>query len=195
MKKIVKVLMALTGIAGAGTAGYVVANIHRNKLEDKSRIFTEEDDSFEDEEDDFIEDDFFDDEGTVDSDEKESESPYIPEIGPDGEEIPKSFLFAAQMEYLDFADYQVRMRSGEMTKRLSNMYSLVSRRNIKAEEKEKRLKEMILSCMDDCRVMANTSTGVNGVIHDGYSDDYDSYYIFRGEAMDQLREEEEAKNE
>ena len=95
----------------------------------------------------------------------------------------------------DFADYQIQTRTREMTKRLSSMYSLVSRRNIKAEEKEKRLKEMILPCLDDCRVMSTTSAGVKGVIHDGYSDDYDAYYIFRGEAIDQLRAEEEGKNE
>ena len=194
MKKAVKVLLALIGIAGAGAAGYVAVNRYRNRS-DNGRFVTEEDDPFEDEEDAPIKDDFFDEEDAGNSDKKESESPYIPDIGPDGEEIPKSFLFADQMEYLDFADYQIQMRTGEMTKRLSNMYALVSRRNIKTEEKEKHLKEMILSCMDDCRVMSNTSTGVKGVIHDGYSDDYDAYYIFRGEAMDQLREEEEGKNE
>ena len=195
MKKAAKVLLALAGIAGAGAAGYAAVNHYRN-VNDKSKFVTEEDDPFEDEEDESpIRDDFFDDETTVGSDKKESESPYIPEMGPDGEEVPKAFLFASHMEYLDFADYQIQTKTREMTKRLSSMYSLVSRRNIKAEEKEKRLKEMILPCLDDCRVMSTTSAGVKGVIHDGYSDDYDAYYIFRGEAIDQLREEEEGKNE
>ena len=194
MKKAAKVLLALAGIAGAGAAGYAAVNHYRNG-NDKCRLVTEEDDSFEDEEDDPVRDDFFDDEGDDGTENKESESPYIPEMGPDGEEVPKTFLFASHMEYLDFADYQIQMRTREMTKRLSSMYSLVSRRNIKAEEKEKRLKEMILPCLDDCRVMSTTSAGVKGVIHDGYSDDYDAYYIFRGEAIDQLREEEEGKNE
>ena len=194
MKKAVKVLLTLAGIAGAGTAGFVGANLYRNRT-DKDRFVMEEDDPFEDEEGDLFGDDFFDDEDNDDLGKNESESPYVPEIGPDGEEIPKSFLFANHMEYLDFADYQIQMRADEMTKRLSNMYSLVSRRNIKSDEKEKHLKEMIRSCMDDCRVMSNTSAGVKGVIHDGYSDDYHAYYIFRGEAMDQLREEEEEKNE
>lgn len=194
MKKAAKVLLALAGIAGAGAAGYVAVKHYRNG-NDKCRFVTEEDDSFEDEEDDPVRDDFFDDEGDDGTEKKESESPYIPEMGPDGDEMPKAFLFASHMEYLDFADYQIQMRTSEMTKRLSNMYSLVSKRNIKAEEKEKRLKEMILPCLDDCRVMSNTSAGVKGVIHDGYSDDYDAYYIFRGEAIDQLRAEEEGKNE
>ncbi len=194
MKKAAKVLLALAGIAGAGAAGYVAVKHYRNR-NDKCRFVTEEDDSFEDEEDDPVRDDFFDDEGDDGTEKKESESPYIPEMGPDGDEMPKAFLFASHMEYLDFADYQIQMRTSEMTKRLSNMYSLVSKRNIKAEEKEKRLKEMILPCLDDCRVMSNTSAGVKGVIHDGYSDDYDAYYIFRGEAIDQLRAEEEGKNE
>ncbi len=142
-----------------------------------------------------IGDDLFDDEDNGDSEKKESESPYVPEIGPDGEEIPKSFLFAKHMEYLDFADYLIHTRTDEMTIRLRNMYSLVSRSNIKSDEKKNHLKEMILSCMDDCRTMSNTSSGVKGVIHDGYSDDYYAYYFLRYEAMDQLREEEEGKNE
>ena len=86
MKKAAKVFLALTDIAGAGAAGYAAINHYRN-VNDKSKYVTEEDDPFEDEEDDPIRDDFFDDEGNDGTEKKESESPYIPEMGPDGEEM------------------------------------------------------------------------------------------------------------
>lgn len=51
MKKAVKVLMTLAGVTAAGAAGFVGANLYRNKM-DKGRFVTEEDDFFDEEEDD-----------------------------------------------------------------------------------------------------------------------------------------------
>ncbi len=194
MKKAMKVVIGTAALGGAFVAGDLIWKKvrdyrHRKQL-DKDFMDAFEDE-YEDDED--LEEDFFDED--LECDEKEEKSPYIPDYYEDGKEIPKSMLYSNHMEYLDYSVFLIQKRCQEMMDRLKDMYSLVSRRNIKAEEKEKQLKSMALANMDDCRVISTSSEGMQGVFHKGCSADFNIYFIMRDEAIDQLQAEEDSKDE
>ena len=149
-----RIILAAAGIVtAAAAAGYVFWNRRsawkRRKAEESGTGFAEDGD-----EPDFLEglseDDLF---------------------GPDEDML----LMADQVEYLDFCTGRLDKLGGEVQERSQKMYALISRRNIRTEEKERRLKDMVVENMNACHQMAACLDGMAGVIQMGFSEDFDRY--------------------
>lgn len=179
MSKRRKILAALGAAAAAAAAGYVFS-VRKSvwKKEKAVQDFIEDED-----EPDFCgdEDDLFGDEPDVSGD----------SLGSTDDAMPEAFLMADHVGYLDFCTYLMKKLGREMGERSKEMYALISRRNIKAEEKEKRLKDMAVENRNAWQQIADGAAGIEGVIHTGFSEDYFDYLTARG--MVSEADEKEAK--
>ena len=174
MKNAVKILLTLAGIAGAGAAGFVGANLYRNRT-DKDRSVTE-DDFFDDEEDDPELTDCSDDIGNLFDDLDESVCPedidlkaQCPIFGDEKKLLPgeKKFLD----EFLD----GVQAITTIMTDELDSIDLLARTSNMPCKIKCDKIRDLCKEAHENCHLIAEITDDVLKVLRKEYCWEYRDY--------------------
>ena len=163
MSKRRKALVVFGAVAAATATGYVLLAWKNawEKRETEQDIIENED-----------EQDFFEDEDDLFGDEP---NPFEDDQNGEDKEDTGLFLMPNQADYMNYSLFLMKKLGNEIRDRSKEMYTLISRRNIKAEEKEKRLKDMSMENMDACHQIVDSADGMLGMIHTGLSEDFTDY--------------------